>query len=462
MKFFYLNLGCKSEETLIQQLEGRGHQAALVSGSHNEWYMDHINFRDRRDLDFNPSGSGLLPTKLYLIETSNFVEMTKPLRNRYLLSGAWGSDSVWNEWATKSLRFWYSVLIENNIELLIFNGSPHHLYTFALYNSAKSVGIPTILLEKTDIEGRIVAKRSLLNEYVIPKSNDIKKESTNNNSFEFGAEAYWLQAKKQSVSITGRVKNNFDRSKRLGLCGIFFGRCIYDDRSLITRLYVKCRSKFINKVLFFLFRFRLCIDVVKERFNRKAKQICIFLQVEPEKNCFPCGGDFFDQAMLLERVIGRIHSSRVVIKEHPSQFSSWQSAWQGRKIRFYLIGLFNSRVIFTNKMPVCLNNESVKLGFLTLGGSLGLDLLRANKNCKIIGYPWYQYGYSEGNVSKEAVDSFLDGLAADGDLENSDKLKNSLDGFQFPGSVSKWCKVETLDWVELIESIESAVEENAR
>lgn len=367
----------------------------------------------------------------------------------------------------KMLRYWYSVLKNLNIELVIFEEEPHQASDYILYVMSKYLEIKTYMpiltfpqlgfLTTDDIES---PDKSLLKFNDKKITNEIKISSSvqdiiSNIKGEF-EEAIKIRLYDQ--------KDIFDKKKKLKIrnfikkipsyCKLLFNfksdqkvsNSLFEDSKLLYIQYALSKIFLIRKKKY---RQKYYESIVSKEIDLNKKFILFGLQYQPEKSTCPNGGYFVDQILAIKLISQLIPDDfKIYVKEHPSQFVSSYARYgdRMRDLNFYdkikdikKVSLISSKENTFKLIDSCVFSASV-------GGSICIESVIRGKPALQFGKSWYdacEYVFKiknendlkkvlnnvdEINVDHEKVISFLkkvDFLSFKGVVGGKIHLQNS-------------------------------------
>lgn len=346
----------------------------------------------------------------------------------------------------KTVGFWSDWLKKNNIELILFHAIPHELWDYIVYLLAKKNKIKTVIIEKTFWPDRVIITSEFRKNLTdVNICNDIypyplKKITKEIHRVDLQLAPYWTRNKfkgykekfKDRVIRVLKTRKLFlaDRIKyvrRMNSYSGFYGNNFYTKNDLKNKnmlWHMFWRYKIFYK--------RMLLITEKENQAHKFigdisdKYIIFFLQVQPEKNTSPQGGEFYDQIDTIRKIKSWLPDEiDILVREHPSQYKRWQSPHKGRDVGFYsTINKIGAKFICNSIDKKYLVDNSI--GVITVAGSVALESFMRGANSAYMGYPWYSGIKGIHCIrSKEDLINFIN----HNNINNVEYIENSLMDF---------------------------------
>ncbi|MBN2059268.1 MAG: hypothetical protein JW882_02520 [Deltaproteobacteria bacterium] len=330
------------------------------------------------------------------------------------------------------IMYWIGVIEFFKPDVVVFRTAPHMPFDYALYAACKIKGIKTIMFENTAFLGRILPVtsfsegspalkenfRNMLKKYgednqkSIVLSDEIKKHietlgKSYNQSMPFPLK-YKLSHYKNG-HIGGNLDISFNIIKDI-IKGVFVK---YKDKDYL-------RKKFYRNIGLFK------TNRLTSHYNRIAKEpdfnspyIFVALQCEPERQTVPCGGAFINQYLMVDLLSKTIPETwKIYVKEHISQFKSYQKAYLGRSFEFYdyIVSLPNVEFVPLSYTSFDLIDASIASA--TVSGSVGWESVVRGRPSFLFGHAWYKdcegvFCTSEKSRLIDAIDAIKDGYSPD-------------------------------------------------
>ncbi|MCI0591345.1 MAG: hypothetical protein L0Y67_07070, partial [Gammaproteobacteria bacterium] len=119
--------------------------------------------------------------------------------------------------------------------------------------------------------------------------------------------------------------------------------------------------------------------------------IFVALQCEPERRAFPSGGVFGHQYLMIDLLARHLPKGwRLYVKEHVSQFKSYQHAERARTFAFYDYIASRDGV---SLVPLSVNSFQLIDGakaVATISGTVGWEAVNRGIPAMLFGYSWYR------------------------------------------------------------------------
>jgi len=370
----------------------------------------------------------------------------------------------------KMYAYWGNIINLFNIDCAVFNVSPHSLGDYILYATMKIRDKKTIFFQGTPVnnihflctdidklpDNLILTYKKILNEEIsvelaepVLNSISIIKSARSDYKPWYVSDANIRDKKHQN--IVDLIQNNIHRKLRYTLRfdpkkPIFIGgsngyKNICDENAEPVR---KKRSKNVDRELPRLFKvpgrplqskmitlreyqdYRDWALTRKIELREEYAKICepaprgrefvyFAMHYQPERTTCPDGGIFSNQYLcvaLLSKALG--DNVKIVIKEHPTQFSytgmGELARWSGYYDDFLRLG--NVHFVSSDISSVELIDKSVAVATVT--GAVGWEALVRGKPVLHFGSAWYgacrgAYRVKSEEHIKSAIDEILDG-----------------------------------------------------
>jgi hypothetical protein len=310
------------------------------------------------------------------------------------------------------LSYWYHVLNELDIDIAIFESSPHTVGDYVLYEVLQELEINKIVfysslssdlkLIKTDLNDGFHLDYSPHEDYNISKKLR-SKISLIQSDYDLAQPTY--QKQKSTNSLWNFANNRFRKADR-SLDGLI-AELILSLRGLNKRhpnSFIKTRAGTVEnnvttRFLYYLYRM-LAFNkrrVLKKHYeslavepNLNSEYIYLNLHYQPEKTTSPDAGHFVHQYLIANLLSKSLPNHvELYIKEHPSQFSADLFGEQGRKTNYYddLLKLDNSKLIRMSMNQFDLVDNA--LAVATCTGAVGWESLVRGTPVLSFAQPWY-------------------------------------------------------------------------
>ena len=156
------------------------------------------------------------------------------------------------------------------------------------------------------------------------------------------------------------------------------------DPYFLQKSYYKNIGVFKKKKLFDHYR----------RLSRNADlakpYVFVALQCEPERQTCPSGGVFGNQYLMIDLLSKCVPENWLIyVKEHPSQFKSYQIAERSRTTAFYdqISELHNVRLVSLETNSFELIDRAIASA--SVSGTVGWESVVRSKPMMLFGYSWY-------------------------------------------------------------------------
>lgn len=315
------------------------------------------------------------------------------------------------QYVRQVVAFWKNYLQSKEIGIVIFTSVPHVVYDFIIYELCKKFNILTVFIEKTFwSDSIIVATDFRRDSSVLPPVHDaisinqaLKKINEYSSSLSNNSVPYWTKYKinRQKKTIFEKIITLLTSSNKLqkilkkiktSILGFYWGQFYTGDQlskkgifwHLLVRLGVWKRKYLIKR------EFVKCalknFDIVDD----KRPYIVFFLQCQPEKSTSPIGGKFADQLYATKKIRDWLPDNvDLIVREHPSQFKSFQRLEKGRYPGFYEAILETGAKLVSFDVD---KNEltSNAIGIISVSGSVVFEQYLLQKKSAYMGYPWFK------------------------------------------------------------------------
>ncbi|WP_159309684.1 hypothetical protein [Spiribacter roseus] len=307
------------------------------------------------------------------------------------------------------------VLIENQIEIVVFQRIPHLGSDYLLYVVAHALQLKVVILQQCPSAfGERFFLFSDIDDFGLFSSSINFGESVALPEINWGFEHSW-EYMKQIEDFSERLKRI--KSNRFSLLNLektfwhFFGA---NAESRTTRRYKKLAKE---KEIAYLETINKTCSVNPEL---GGPFVYFPLHLQPEMTTSSLGGDFTDQALALERLHDILPQGwRILVKENPKQTAFMRDeAFFCRLRRLESVILVHPRVSTVSLLKNC----SL---VATITGTAGWEALLAGKPTLVFGKPWYRslegvFEYSgsidiktvsDAKPTRRAIESGLNELA---------------------------------------------------
>ena len=278
--------------------------------------------------------------------------------------------------------FFYEIITQNKINLIIFSNLPHQGPDFIIYKLAQILRIKTILCYQTIFRNKFFVIKSL------EEFGYFKKKKLNYNKEKIDTRQYTNYFK--AISKNEIMKNDIfhDLKTNVNLRQIF--RKIAIKSKIIKRVnYEKIYKDNLQKS-------KISNNKLNSILDSKRKIIFVALNFQPELTTSILGLDYEDQILMLEKLNGILKKSHtIIVKDHPLQTSFQRGEYFFERLKYlnniYLVdNNIDSGFLIDNADVVC-----------TVSGTIGWEALLKNKKCLVFGKGWYHKLHGCKKVNNE-------------------------------------------------------------
>lgn len=318
-------------------------------------------------------------------------------------------------------NFFYNQVYKNDIKLAVFAEGPHSPNSMVIYGICKFLDIPTYHLSQnplvplvhiaTDLFGTKLKSEGKLSGYNEEMFKTLMADYLDNIKDEIPVPLYMAaQNKSNQVNLIHDLKKYvlapvYKRLKyankrfRSGSDYSVYSRTFYDSNkpSLLHELRATKRKRLLRKKY----------QEVKVESNLDEDYVFVPLHYEPERTSNPDGGHFYntyDMILALRHFVPL--DIKIVLKEHPSQFTKSLHGQRGRSALFYkaVSTLPNIEFVSIDYTASMLIKNALFVATQT--GSAALEASILGKKSLIFGTPWFLGApnlYSYGSLSFEQL-----------------------------------------------------------
>jgi len=298
--------------------------------------------------------------------------------------------------------FWRNLIQKKKINLVFFRIAPHQAYDFLLYAVCRIMKVKTVMFEKTNLPNLIFPVKSYENvKDEIDKIKSSEKISNDNNNFLRKVNSNYNEGMPPHVRFKLKKFQG-------GNYPTFFRHIVKKLPQLIVNLFFKkYRLNTFNRFIFEIINLQRNKRIYKFYIQNSKiadltkKFIFVALQCEPERQSNPQGGSFFNQLKMIEYLSYAVPKDYLIyVKEHISQFKSFQNCSLSKNEEFYkkIIKLKNVCLINFNYNSFELIDKSRMVALVS--GSVGFESFVRKTNVLLFGYAWYESMHGIYKVSK--------------------------------------------------------------
>lgn len=328
------------------------------------------------------------------------------------------------------LGYWYSIVEEREIDLVISPSIPHRVFDYALYTicQIKNIkflmfqmtpfGSNSILIDNIDEMPKIDSTtivNTCLSPVILNKINMVLE------SYDKAIPEYMVKhevnAKKNLTQLPLKTLRKVSKSYKFVTTkpNTYWVKqgCAPNETEFSWLDFYKMQAKRNKKVESFKDQYG---KLTTSTFNDDL--VLVALHYQPEETSCPTGGAYADQILiiqLLDQVLPQ--EIDIVIKEHKSQFYSHQEGASGRsKLYYRRLSQISNRVKLVSESENPFNLIDKAKAVVTISGTIGWESAIRGTPVIVFGRAWYE---NMPRVLK--VKTRQDLLNA---LENIDELKN--------------------------------------
>lgn len=339
------------------------------------------------------------------------------------------------------LRYWYNVLKNEAPDLCLFPITPHACYDYIVYGLAQTMGIKTLVLDRTAIPSRVLIGTSIDN------TTDELEER-----YQALLEDYSLGKNHHDDHLPIYIQNYLDKIKgsyaegmppnirkkvgimklggKLGLTGLgtslsgiinyefsFLKKQLLKGKKKLDDSYIKrightpesstvtVYQDILMRMRAFRYKNKLQDYYLKhqEAPDYSVPYVFVALHYQPERNTVPLAGAFFEQSLLVEMLAAVIPKDwKIYIKEHSWQWSYFSKGERSRAIQQYRDMYRISNVVFVPTDTISFDLIDHAKATATIAGSAGWESINRGVPALIFGNAWYRK--CEGAFKISAVD----------------------------------------------------------
>lgn len=382
------------------------------------------------------------------IIVNNLLKKKKMIINqsyRFDIFSSWTDEEIWRQ-VLSIAYYWDTIIIEKEIDIFLYKTEPHMFFDFILYIVARVRNKINIFFERLPFDTRIIVCESLENmreetqsrldytniEIDSSTQSEHSEPVVNEQPFHFKYKRERAKNKYKNIATkinTGEVTQKKSRSKVIQKLNVIqdmlknrrrqyqIDKNIWDalrkNNSSLKKTWLAYlagrTTRYIQNIIIYKNILKFCNSILfKGKFSKGGILFC--LQCQPERSSNPCGGEeYHDQVTLISDISNLLGTNgKIYVKEHPSQYSSYQFPEKGRSLVFYRRLLKLKNVVLLPPFPTAEGLIKSASCVISLGGSAGWAALKNGVPAIICG----QNGYA-------ACESAMPG-------RNIDELKDSL------------------------------------
>jgi hypothetical protein len=325
-----------------------------------------------------------------LSSMSSYESIFLKMMDRYNFDGSMTYHKRINTYHSQ-LAYWKGVLEHFKPDIVVFRLAPHMGYDYTLYALCRFMDIPTLMFERTSLPGIVYpvisfeteseiisnayseALKDLENQEISPTPEVAAHLELLSQSYD-KAEPYHQKYKAAHYKKSGEIE---------GYLSILWG----------TTKSVMKRHKDFHKNWGKFKRKKLLLQYQKLTKNVDLSKPYVFaaLQCEPERQSCPCGDVFANQYLMIDMLSKLVPDDwKVYVKEHVSEFTSYQAAERSKTVEYY------------NMIAAMPKVELVPLGITsfelidhakavsTVSGTIGWESVAREKPALLFGHSWFR------------------------------------------------------------------------
>jgi len=282
-------------------------------------------------------------------------------------------------------------LISRKVEKVLFFNVPHLTYDCVLYQCAKSMGIPTLIVTQSLFPNKFFSLTEIENFGIFSKSNDIETYTIGNKS---KLNLFYMKGIKNERENNGRL--NFRSflylilflilKRPLRSLNLFYIISLVRHMNRIYGGLPKWRDPFAR---FFhedsLVYFDHLTKFEDQDIDLNADFVYFPLQLQPELTTSALGGKFRDQAYAIERIASILPKGvKIYVKENPKQ-----GAYMRGPLFFHRL----KRIEAVKFLPSWANTHELTNAskfVATITGTVGWEAICQGKPVLVFGNAWYR------------------------------------------------------------------------
>ena len=320
------------------------------------------------------------------------------------------------------LSYWLAFVKNNNIDLAVFQTTPHVIYDYIIYSVCKYYGVRCLMLEKTpfqdlmywydDIELGFVKLKSMYRESILLNqhfSSEINLSPVAKRYLGLLSSDVYSNSKPVHFVET---EKNINRRKLRNIIPRFFRSVAYWKDIIVNGRGRNHHCISLNRVLpeayknismFWIFVYRIKVlmyqNKIRSYYDKLSLQssvdlncdyIYFPLQCQPEKSTSPLAGDYVYQLLIIRLLDSTMPKGwKIYVKEHASQLTGVKQSEMSRTKMFYddISSLSSVEIVRTNVDSFQLIDSSRLVAVST--GSTGFESICRGKNVLLFGETWY-------------------------------------------------------------------------
>lgn len=320
----------------------------------------------------------------------------------------------------------YKILNKEQIDSVIFFGTPHGCWSIALFGLAKALKLNAIYVDWVGLSPDLSTIETQLHIRRTYFSNEMELGLVANG--EESKNIHDIVAKSKNAEFVWTSTKHINRPKMyLKTIGSLllrkpFGK--YVSPEFFLNPGKRRRISYVIPLIRFVIKTGQALRFLEQNASDELpdrNSLILFLHLQPEASTMPMGGVFADQLLVLDLILAALPKGmNVYIKEHPFMFETLGQERHERSVEFYAHMLKDSRVRFV-KRSVSSAVLIKQAGFVaSIAGSISWEAMRAGKPCIIFGWAWFAECQSCFTV--DSVDSLKEAFLAASSKTHADVL----------------------------------------
>ncbi len=289
----------------------------------------------------------------------------------------------------------YKILKTEQIDGVVFFGTPHGPWSIALFGLAKALNLKVIYVDSVGLSPQLATIETELH----------IRRSYSAEELKLGLIANGDESARIHDIVSRNVNADFvwNGAEHLNLTKVFlrkigslllrrpFGDYIAPEFFLNTDR--RPRIGYVVPLIKYYIGVRQALRFYDQHATDElpdGNSLVLFLHQQPEASTMPIGGLFADQLLVLDLILAALpEGTKVYVKEHPYMFEAPAQERHERSVEFYAHMLKDPRVRFVNR--TLNSNLLVKNArfVASICGSVSWEAMRAGKTCIIFGWAWY-------------------------------------------------------------------------
>lgn len=302
------------------------------------------------------------------------------------------------------LGYWYSVVKDRNIKLVISPSIPHRVFDYALYVVCQLKNIKFIMFQMTpfgsnsiliDNIDKMPQINSLQENESLPSDTVLNKINTVLEDYDKAIPDYMVRheanAKKSYSELPLKAIRKLSKSYKLVTTK--------PNTYWVKQGYSPSETKF-TWADFYQMRAKRdkMVDSFKKQYGQitsssfQQRFVLVALHYQPEETSCPTGGVYADQILMIQLLDQTLPKDiDIVVKEHKSQFYSHQESASGRSSLYYRrLSEISDRVKFASESENPFNLIDNAEAVVTISGTIGWESAIRGTPTLIFGRAWYE------------------------------------------------------------------------